>query len=125
MIELAPECTAIEREMLTMVLEKVWDRYFPLGEQLDLANHIAYLFYMLTDYRRALTFYRHSEKQYGTNPDGLYSQALCHSMLEQAAAACSLLEQILLLDAQHEEAKVLLQQCREKLLADTAQLSGK
>ncbi len=125
MIDLAPECSALEREMLTMVLEKVWARYFPLGEQLDLANHIAYLFYTLGDHRRALLFYQHSQSQYGTNPDGLYSQALCHSMLEEASAACTLLGQILALDAEHEEAKILLQQCREKLPVDSVPLSDK
>ncbi len=115
MIEMASDYSPVEREMLTLVLEKVWARYFPLGEALDLANHMAYLFYMLADYPRALLFYQRSQNQYGANINVLYSKAMCHSLLEQPLLAQDLLEQILALEPDHEDAKTLLQQCEEKL----------
>lgn len=115
MMALAPECSPIEREMLTQALEKVWARYFPLGEPLDLAKQIGTLFYMLNDYVRAQTFYQRSEKQYGTNAELMYDQALCHAMLEEFPAAQDLLEQIIALEPENETAREMLQQCRERL----------
>ncbi len=58
--ELAPALNARDRRNLSDTVDKVWDLYFPLGEERDLAHQIACLLYERDDYARALTFFERS-----------------------------------------------------------------
>ena len=117
MVDLAPGLTPIERTALTAALEKVWHIYYPLGEEMNLAEHIAYLFCMIEDYPRALQFYRHATALYPDRADSgaLYNQAWCHTMMNDDGAALVPLQTLLQSDPQHSEALELLKSCNERL----------
>ena len=57
LMELAVELDTATRQDLIDAVEAVWEMYFPLGEQFDLAHGIAGLLYAMQDYERALLFY--------------------------------------------------------------------
>jgi len=121
MAELAPGLNAIERKALTLALEKVWHIYYSLGEEMNLAEHMAYAFCLLEDFPRALLFYQHAAELYPDRADSsaLYNQAWCHGMLHEDAAARTVLQTLLATDPAHAEAIDLLKSCNERLSAAT------
>ncbi|HEX3528571.1 MAG TPA: tetratricopeptide repeat protein [Thermoanaerobaculia bacterium] len=93
--ELAAELDRDERRAVGQVIDRVWELYFPLGEELDLANAIARLLYEMDDYRRALDFFQRSLDGYGAATGTLANMASCHHMLGDNAAARTLLQSAL------------------------------
>jgi hypothetical protein len=62
-------------------LWEVWDGYFPIGEQPDLAFHIGWLMSIMGHQRDALEFFDHSLRLYGPAPETHYRRALCYAAL--------------------------------------------
>jgi tetratricopeptide (TPR) repeat protein len=115
--ELAPGLTVTERVAATAALEKVWQIYYPLGEELNLAEHMAYFFCMLEDFPRALLFYQRATELYPERSDSgtLYNRAWCHTMQGDFATASGLLRTLLEASPEHSEALALLKDCSERL----------
>jgi len=93
--ELAAELDRDERRAVGQVIDRVWELYFPLGEELDLANAIARLLYEMDDYRRALDFFQRSLDVYGAATGTLTNMAACHHMLGDDETARTLLQTVL------------------------------
>jgi hypothetical protein len=89
-------------------IEKVWGHYFPLGEELDLANQIATLFYAMDDYPRALIYFQRSSEIYGEDAGTLYNMAACLHLLGESDQAAALLQRVLELEPGNAEAEGLL-----------------
>jgi tetratricopeptide (TPR) repeat protein len=106
--ELAPDFDAATKEDVADAVDRVWDLYFPLGEELDLANGIAGLLYEMDDYPRALTFFRRSIEIYGRDTGTLFNMAACHHLLGQDAPAAALLRDVIERDPENREAAALL-----------------
>ncbi len=82
----------------------MWAHYFPLGEDLDLANQIAALFYAMDDYPHALTYFQRSTEIYGEDTGTLYNMAACHHLLGASDEAAALLRRVLALEPDNAEA---------------------
>lgn len=108
LMELAGELDAATRADLVAAIEAVWELYFPLGEDLDLANRIAALLYAIDDFARALVFYERSIAIYGRDTGTLYNMAACHHMLGDDGAAAPLLHAVLAHDPGNQDAAALL-----------------
>jgi tetratricopeptide (TPR) repeat protein len=108
LLELAAGLSGDERGAVTDTVEKVWDSYFPLGEDLDLAYRIAGLFYEMNDYTRARHYFERSIEIYGQHTGTLFNLAACHQMAGQSEVAESLLRKVLKHDPGNEQAKELL-----------------
>jgi len=93
--ELAAEFDEATREDVVAAIDKVWDTYFPLGEDLDLANRIAALLYAMDDFARALVFFERSIEIYGRDSGTLANMAACCHMLGQDGRAAALLRTVL------------------------------
>ncbi len=106
--QLAADFDDAARQDVAAAIEKVWAHYFPLGEELDLANQIATLFYAMDDYPRALTYFARSSEIYGEDTGTLYNMAACHHLLGENDEAASLLQRVLELEPRHAEAAGLL-----------------
>lgn len=106
--ELAPELNRQGREAVSEVLDKVWELYFPLGEEPDLAHHIACLLYEMDDHARALTFFERSIEIYGEHTGTLFNMAACCQLTGQPARAESLLRRVLQHDPDNRQARDLL-----------------
>lgn len=72
-----------ERKRIGETLHKVWESYFSIGEDYDLAYEIGGVFYDLGFYAEALLYFKHSEKLHGQKPDTFYNLALSYYQLRQ------------------------------------------
>jgi hypothetical protein len=112
--ELAAEFDASTRRDVTGALEKVWDGYFPLGEDVDLAAGIAALFYAMDDYPRARVFFQRSMDIYGADTGTLFNIGACLYGSGDKAAAAAVLRNVLDHDTGNEPARALLADCEAK-----------
>jgi hypothetical protein len=111
LMELAPEFDAPTRHDVAEALAQVWDGYFPLGEEVDLANGIAALLYAMDDYARALAFFQTSMEIYGPDTGTLYNVAACFHGLGEDAAAAAMLRKVLEYDPGNDPARMMLSEC--------------
>jgi hypothetical protein len=108
LISRASSMTDSERCALRDTLGKVWASHFPLGEELDLAYHLACLCYELDDYHSALLYFDRSVEWYGWSVGAAFNMAVCHRMLGNEQVARMLLENVLLHDSLNSEARNML-----------------
>lgn len=111
LLELAPDFDAATRGDVIAAIERVWEMYFPLGEDLDLANRIAALLYAMNDYPRALDYFERSMEIYGADTGTLYNIACCYQLLGEDAVAAAVLHKVLEHDPENESANALLAHC--------------
>ena len=76
----------------------VWDTYYPIGEERDLALHLGNLLYEMGRCAEALEFHQRSLELYGPTAHTLYGMGLCHDRLDQLPDALQRIEEALLLD---------------------------
>jgi hypothetical protein len=81
LIGLAPALDREQHRAVTEAVDRVWDLYFPLGEELDLADGIARLLYEMDDYRRALQYFQRSIEIYGAHAGTLANMETCRRLL--------------------------------------------
>jgi len=96
-----------EHRALSDTIDRVWDLYFPLGENLNLANGIALLLFEMGAYRQALKFLARSVEMYGQDTGTLANMALCHLFLGQEQEAKALLQTMLANDPANARAQEL------------------
>lgn len=113
LLELAPALDAGARLDVIAAIERVWEMYFPLGEDLDLANKIAELLYALDDYAGALDYFERSVAIYGADTGTLYNIAACHHLLGAHDVAAAVLRQVLDYEPDNDAARRLLTECEE------------
>jgi tetratricopeptide (TPR) repeat protein len=111
LMALAADFDEPTRRDVADALEKVWAGYFPLGEEVDLANGIAAVLYAMDDYARALAFFQTSMEIYGPDTGTLYNIGACFHGLGEDAAAAAMLRKVLEYDPGNETARVLLADC--------------
>jgi hypothetical protein len=98
---------ARDREGTREALLQVWDAYFHLGSETDVAFLLATLFFDLGDYRQALELLSHSTQLCGPNAGTSYNVALCHYHRLDFGHALSAVEETLALDPAFEQASTL------------------
>lgn len=123
LLELAPKFDLATRADVATAVEKVWEMYFPLGEDLDLANRIAGLLYAIDDYALALSYFERSMAIYGPDTGTLYNIGACLHCLGEDAAAAAVLAKVLDYDPANEEARALLESCESPHTAGAARQS--
>lgn len=69
--------TTAERHSFLQISAKVWDGFYPIGEDLDLALDIGLMLKELHFFNEALSFFELSEHIYGMTMESLYNKALC------------------------------------------------
>ncbi len=106
--QLAPNVTPQEYRAVLTAIDQVWQRYFPIGEDNDLASNIANLCYKLQDYDLALNYFEQSNKLHGQKIQTLLNMALCCQHLGRPHRATTLLQQVLNQDPHHKGAQELL-----------------
>jgi tetratricopeptide (TPR) repeat protein len=111
LMNLVPEFDEPARHDVADVLEKVWAGYFPLGEEVDLANGIAAVLYAMDDYARALAFFQTSMEIYGPDTGTLYNVAACFHGLGENEAAAAMLRKVLEYDPGNDPARTMLAEC--------------
>ncbi|NEO41062.1 MAG: tetratricopeptide repeat protein [Moorea sp. SIOASIH] len=104
----APSLTPSERIALCEAIDRVWDSYFPMGEDIDLAYHLGCLLYEMDAYNQALQYFKRSVEHYAWTTGTAYNMALCHLFLGHNKIAKSLLLTTLKYDPANSQARELL-----------------
>lgn len=101
--EVLPEADPAGKDEAVRVVREVWQRFYPIDDQTDLAFGIAALLAPAGRIPEALEFlgYSHDHKP---TPLGCYNAALCHLLLAEEHAAWDALDEALELDPQLEQA---------------------
>ncbi len=102
------------KEELYWAICQVWDNYYPIGEEWDLAFYIGMLLYRMRYYVRALEFLNKSLELYGENATTFHNMALCYYGMQQMDTSMEYVNKALALDPAFDAAKGL----RTKLQAD-------
>jgi hypothetical protein len=102
--ELLPEISNAERWDVLRAVQRVWDTYYPLGEDQDIAFALGQLLFALAFYPEARFYFEMSLKIYGENVATLYNVAVCHANVGETAQAAAILTP---LRAQHPDDEAL------------------
>jgi len=99
--------TETEKQELYRVIKQVWEVYYPLAEDQDVASHLGVLLYETGYYVEALDLFNRSVELYGPDAMISYNMALCHYGLGQIEAALEHVNEALALDPDFEDSKTL------------------
>ncbi len=108
MMELAPSLSTAEIDAFKYAMDKVWEGYFPIREERDLAFDIGSFFYELDEFAIALSFFQRTQDIYGQHTGTLYNIAVCHQLLNQPLQAVPLLQKLLHFEPANVAAATLL-----------------
>lgn len=97
-----------QRREVAAMAAQVWNTYFPLGEEGDMAFALGKLLCEMEHYAGAITYLQRSLQWYGDTSDTLHHIGLCHYHLQQWPQALAHVQQALRLDPAHDPARALL-----------------
>lgn len=86
---------------------RVWDIYYPLGEERDVPFHLGMLLQALEFYSEAVEFYEHSLRLCGPDPSTFYNLGQCHANQGRPEAALANINRALEMDPDFEAAQSL------------------
>lgn len=89
----AKEITFKERQRLAQTINEVWNMYFDINEELDLAYEFGGISYDLGYYEMALQYFTFSEGNFGEKADTFYNRALCYYQLRKDVLFLETLQQ--------------------------------
>lgn len=89
---LLPGITENERWAIFQIIHKIWDMYFPLGEEDDLAFNLGMLLCELKFYTEAIVYFKLSEKIYESSEYHKNNIALCYYYMNEKERALSILQ---------------------------------
>jgi len=95
------------KDELIDLIHKVWEYYFPIGEDGDLAYYFGSILGYLGHDNDALRFFEYSLEFYGECPETNYEIAISYYNLQQIDRALEFIEKSLALDPDFEESKNL------------------
>ncbi len=91
--QLIQQVTFNERYRLLQAMHHVWNNYFLLESQVDLAFEMGGICYDLAFYKESVAFFKKSEAIYGESPDLFYNMALAYYQLRMDDDFASTLRQ--------------------------------
>ncbi|MGB4660398.1 MAG: tetratricopeptide repeat protein [Mobilitalea sp.] len=91
------------KDEMISAIHKVWEYYFPIGEEGDLASCLGSLLAYFGEDRDALLLFQSSLEFYGEDAGTNYEIALCYYSLQELDKAMEYVDKSLLLDPDFEE----------------------
>jgi len=98
LIDRLDHATESEKQELHRAIQKVWEVYYPLAEDQDLASHLGVVLYEMGYYAEALDYFPRSVELYGPDATIAYDMGLCHHGLRQMEKAFEYINDALRLD---------------------------
>jgi len=95
------------KEELIAVIHNVWEHYFPIGEEGDLASCLGSLLSYLGNDTDAIKLFKSSLEFYGEDAAINYEIALCYYNLQELEKSMEYINKSLLLDPNFEESETL------------------
>lgn|GEM_PF-401678 len=84
---------------------QVWQGYYPLGEDRDLAFYLGMILYSLGDCTSAVDYFERSRQSHGDDASTLYNLAMSHYQLQHLEQALDYLDRTLAVDPTFEAAR--------------------
>ena len=100
---------------LIMVMDKVWDHYFPMGEEGDLAYYIGLMFSYIGYDSDALRFFKYSYELYGASAEIYYKIAVCLYNLNHFETAQEVIKKSLEIDPNFKESITIKNLIEDKI----------
>lgn len=107
LLDLIESASEAMRQELYQTIQQVWDNYYHLGEERDIAFYLAMLLYGMKYYPDAIDYFQRSLDLYGPDASTFYNMAMCRYSLRQLDAALESINQTLILDPSFEAAKAM------------------
>lgn len=95
------------KDELITVINKVWEHYFPIGEDENLPYYLGSILSYLENDSEALKYFEASLEFYGANADIYYEIAVCYYNLKEFHKALEYTEKSLALDPNFEDGRKL------------------
>jgi tetratricopeptide (TPR) repeat protein len=108
LIKCAETMEGPQRREVAAMAAQVWDTYFPLGEEGDMAFALGKLLCEMEHYAEAITHLQRSRQWYGDTVDTLHHIGLCQYHLQQWPQALEHVQHALRVDPAHDPARALL-----------------
>ena len=107
LLERIPTEENFPKDELIDAINKVWEHYFPIGEEGDLGYYFGSILGYLGHDNDALRFFESSLEFYGECAETNYEIALCYYNLQEIDRALEYIEKSIALDPDFEESKNL------------------
>jgi tetratricopeptide (TPR) repeat protein len=107
LFEQVKEATGGLLQELHEAIQHVWELYYPIGEEQDLAFSLGVLLYAMGQFSEALNYLQHSIEISGHDATTLYNMAVCHYQLQDRQTALEYLKQALQVNPACEPARAL------------------
>lgn len=102
-----PSLTEGDWRDLHFAVRKVWERYYAIGEDLDLAFHLGVILLEIREFAEALEFFQFSGNTAGPNAATSYNIGMCHFGLSQFVQALSRMNEVLGLSEDFDSARLM------------------
>jgi len=106
--ELALSVNEQEKWNIFQVIHRVWEMYYPLGEEDDLAFNLGELLFNLQFPKEALAYFHLSDRLYGFGAHRSYNIALCHYAINDHITALRMAREIYEKAPDHSQNTALL-----------------
>ena len=83
---------------------RLWQNYYAIGEEYDLAYDLGVLYYKLDEHRASLVYFLRSLAEHGPSAKTCYNMALCHYLLAEMPQALACTQQARQLDPEFQPA---------------------
>ncbi len=98
---------ARQRREVWFVLRNVWEHYYAIGEERDLAFHIGIILHEMEFFPEAVQFFERSRQRHGADPNTVYDIAVCYYHLRDLDSALRYVQETLVIDPNFEAARSL------------------
>ena len=99
-------------------LEKIWEHYYFLDHEKDIAFEIARTYYGLKKYQKALKFYNNSIRLHGDHYISFHNQGLCFYNLKDLKSAMALFQKSLIANPSYSKASTWIQKVSEEIMSN-------
>jgi tetratricopeptide (TPR) repeat protein len=100
---------------LRTAASRLWDNYYAIGEEYDLAYDLGVLHYKLDEHEIALVYFLRSLAEHGPGAKTLYNMSLCHYLLRDLPQALGCVLQAQQLNPDFEPAQAFERRLRREM----------
>lgn len=116
----APTCGQKLRNDLCRGMPRIWEHYYQLDMDKDIAFEIGRFYYGIRDYDNALFYYSESISGIGEHHVTFHNQGLCHYSLDRKEVALECFRKALAMNKDYEKARSWIEKVETELKAREA-----
>ena len=119
-----PNCGQKLKNDLCRGVPRVWENYYQLDLEKDIAFEIGRFYYGIRDYTNALTFYGESIRSIGEHHVTYHNQGLCHYSLGHFDVSLTFFKKAYSLNSDYEKARSWTEKVTKEIADNAAKLTA-